>query len=231
MTFVRLDVHDGTAVLTICRPPANAIDLALVTELNAELERLESAPPQRGLVLTGEGRAFSGGVDFKAVPRYDAAEKRRLLCGINAFVTRLYGLATATVAALNGHAIGGGFVMLLACDARVGADVEAKLGLTEVTAGIPYPACPMEVVLAEIEPSMRRRLVLGGETFSPGVAVARGLLDEVVAPEALIARAMELARTRAPAYVAVKRQLKAAALARMRTLVSDETDPMLSTWV
>jgi enoyl-CoA hydratase/carnithine racemase len=57
--LVRLDHHDGTAVLTLCRPPANAIDLALVTEIDAHLAHFEAAPPIGGLVITGEGRAFS----------------------------------------------------------------------------------------------------------------------------------------------------------------------------
>jgi enoyl-CoA hydratase len=81
---------------------------------------------------------------------------------INRAITMLYGLPTATVAAVNGHTIGGAFVVMLACDTRIAADTGAKLGLTEVTAGIPYPACSMEVVKAEIEPSYRRHLVLTG---------------------------------------------------------------------
>jgi enoyl-CoA hydratase len=232
MTLVRFDQRDGTAVVTLCRPPANAIDLSLLDELNAHLARLEADVPPHGLVITGEGRAFSGGVDFKAVPRYDADEKRRLVVGINAMVTRLYGLATATVAAVNGHAIGGAFVILLACDARLAVKAHVKLGLTEVTAGIPYPACPMEVVRAELEPSWRRRIVLSGETFDPTTAHAHGVIDELVAPDALLSRAIELARARAaaPAYAAVKRQLKADVLERMRAIVANESDPMLRSW-
>jgi enoyl-CoA hydratase len=184
-------------------------------------------------VLTGEGRAFSGGVDFKAVPRYGADEKRRMVNAINATVTRLYGLPTATVAAVNGHAIGGAFVVMLACDARIATDGDAKLGLTEVTAGIPYPACPMEVVRAEIEPSWRRHLVLGGETFTPRTAHARGVIDELWPAEALLARAIELARARAAAhaYAVVKGQLKAEVLGRMRAIIAAESDPMLQSWV
>jgi enoyl-CoA hydratase len=152
---------------------------------------------------------------------------------INATITALYGLPTATVAAVNGHAIGGAFVVVLACDARLAADTDAKLGLTEVTAGIPYPACPMEVVKAEIEPSYRRHLVLTGEIFGPHVARARGLIDELVAPEELIQRAVVLARSRAAAlsYGRVKQQLRGDTLARMREIIAARSDPMLEHWV
>ena len=90
-----------------------------------------------------------------------------MVAHINAALTILYGLPTATVAAVNGHAIGGAFVAVLACDTRVAADTAAELCLTEVTAGIPYPACPMEIVKAEIEPTCRRHLVPTGETIDP----------------------------------------------------------------
>jgi enoyl-CoA hydratase len=63
VTLVRLEQHEGTAVLTFGRPPANAIDLELVTELDAHLARLEASPPRARVVITGDGRAFSGGVE------------------------------------------------------------------------------------------------------------------------------------------------------------------------
>lgn len=232
MSFVRLEHEGETAILVLARPPANAIDLGVTAELDAALAELEAAPPKGGVVLTGEGKVFSGGVDFKAVPGYSTADKQAMVSNINSMVTRLYGLPTATVAAVNGHAIGGGFVLALACDARLAVE-GAKLGLTEVTAGIPYPACPMEVVKAEIEPSLRRTLVLGGAPASAEDMTEAGLLDALVAPDELRARAVELAATRAAfaSYAAVKKQLKADALAAMRRIISEKSDPMLREWV
>lgn len=133
------------------------------------------------------------------------------------------------MAAVNGHAIGGGLVMVLACDARLAANARCKLGLTEVTAGLPYPACPMEVVRAEIEPGSRRHLVLSGELIEPHVARERGLIDEVVAPGELVERALELPRSRAAAvsYAVVKEQLKRQVVARMREIVASGHDPLL----
>jgi enoyl-CoA hydratase len=183
-------------------------------------------------VITGDGATFCGGVDFKAVPGYTAGEKVEMIGHINAAITLLYGLPTATVAAVNGHAIGAGLVLMLACDARLVAGVHVKLGLTEVTAGIPYPACPLEVVKAEIEPGRRRHLVLSGDLLSPRDALVGGLVDELVALPDLLERAVELARRRAaaPAYEAVKRQLRADTVARMAELVASGRDPVLESW-
>ncbi len=233
MALIRIEEHAQTAVVHFARPPANAFNLEFVEEFHARLDDLAADVPPGGVVITGEGRAFSGGVDFKEVPTYTKEQMAAMVGHINATVTALYGMPTATVAAVNGHAIGGAFVVVLACDARIVADTDAKFGLTEVTAGIPYPACPMEVVKAEIEPAYRRHLVLTGELIGPRTAHARGLIDELVPDADLLPRAIELARVRAVAasYERVKRQLKGDTLARMREIIAAGTDPMLERWV
>ena len=229
MALVNIAHEGDTAVVAFARPPLNAFDLELIEELNDGLQRLAVEPPPGGLVLTGAGAAFSAGVDFKETPSYDDEQRARLVRSINSAITELYGFPTATVAAVNGHAIGGAFVMMLACDARLAAETQAKLGLTEVTAGIPYPAAPIAVVSAEIEPSLRRHLVLSGGLIEPTAALAGGLVDELVAPQDLVARAVEVARARAaaPAYAIVKEQLKRKTLAHMRAVVASGTDPLL----
>jgi enoyl-CoA hydratase len=233
MALVRIEQRDDTVIIFFARPPANAFNLELTEELHAQLDALAANVPPGGVVVTGDGRTFSGGVDFKAVPSYTAEQRARMLGHVNASITTLYGLPTATVAAVNGHAIGGAFVVMLACDVRLAADTDAKLGLTEVTAGIPYPACPMEVVQAEIEPSYRRHLVLSGEIIRPQTAHAHGLIDALVAPQELVSRAVDLARTRAAArsYARVKEQLKHDTLARMRAIIDASSDPMLGQWL
>jgi enoyl-CoA hydratase len=229
MARVQVAWDGDTAVATFSRPPVNAFDLQLMDELRSHLEELEASVPRGGLVLTGDGDTFSAGVDFKQAPRYSAEERARMVTGLNAAVAALYALPTATVAAVNGHAIGGGLVMALACDARLAADRSCKLGLTEVTAGLPYPVCPMEVVRAEVEPAYRRHLVMSGDLIEPHTAHARGLIDELVAPGDLLSRSIELARKRAEAvsYAVVKDQLKRDTVARMRAVVASGRDPLL----
>lgn len=215
--------HDGTLVVRLSRPPVNALTLAMLAELRIAFEMLAAQNP-RGLVLAGDGSAFCGGLDVKEVPRYSKEQGAQMIDEINAMITLLYGFPTATVAAVGGHAIGAGLVLVLACDVRLGVpDDTVKLGLTEVTAGISYPDCPMEVVNAEIEPSHRRHLVLSGEVVSPHGARARGLLDDLVPSDELLPTAVELARARgtAAAYRQVKAQLRATTLDRMHNIVAN----------
>ncbi len=233
MDFIRTETQGSTTVLTFDRPKANAIDLLFTEELRGVLDRLTAEPPKGGLVVTGAGAAFSGGVDFKAAPSYGADEKRRMVGNINRMVTGLYALPVPVIAAVNGHAIGGGLVLALACDVRLFADGPSKLGLTEVSAGIPYPACPMEVLKAELPQPALGRLVLTGEVFDPAEAAALGIGDAVVSPDALlddaVARAQALAAL--PAYATVKEQLKRDTVARMHEIIATDDDPMLTNWV
>ena len=145
MASFRREDTDGVALIRFDRPPVNAIDLAVTEELGALAAALERAPP-KALVLTGTGATFSAGLDLKAVPAYAPAERKALVLSINRMVRRLYGLPCPTVAAVNGHAIAGGLVMALACDLRIAAAGAAKLALSEVNVGIPFPLGPLLVV-------------------------------------------------------------------------------------
>jgi enoyl-CoA hydratase len=232
MPLVESFDQDGIRVLSLARPPVNAIDLALVRALGDEF--IEAAGPGacRGVVLTGGEGIFSAGIDVKAVPHYDAATRRDMVRAINRTILALYVLDKPTVAAIGGHALGGGLVLALACDFRLAAVGRYQLGLTEVTAGIPFPAGPMTVVLAELDHCAARSLVLSGKVFEPTAPSATAFLDELVEPgrlrDAAVARAASLAA--APAYATVKRQLKAVAVRRLERIVTDDDDPLLRTW-
>jgi enoyl-CoA hydratase len=124
-------------------------------------------------------------------------------------------------------------VLALACDERLAARGTYRLGLTEIRAGIPFPAAPLVVVHAELDRDAARRLVLGGSTFGPDDALASAFLDERCAPGALVATAIARAAAAAklPAYATVKHQHKAEALARIREIVERDDDPMLERWI
>jgi enoyl-CoA hydratase len=232
MPLVESSDRDGIRVLSLVRPPVNAIDLALVRAIGDALVDAAGSRVCRGLVLTGGEGIFSAGIDVKTVPHYDPAERREMVRAINRTILALYGLDKPTVAAIGGHALGGGLVLALACDLRLAAAGRYHLGLTEVTAGIPFPAGPMTVVLAELDHSAARTLVLSGKVLEPTAPSAAAFLDELVEPERLrdaaVARAAALAA--APAYATVKRQLKAETVRRLERIVREDDDPLLGTW-
>jgi enoyl-CoA hydratase len=233
-SWIATDVEDGIAIVTMQRPPANAIDIALLEQLGRTLTELEQRTDVGAMVLTGAGKAFSAGLDLKLVPTYDRAQQNELLRVLNQALYRLYALPIPTVAAVNGHAIAGGLVLALACDIRVAIDDGALFGLTEVRAGVPFPVAAMAVVKAELSAATARELVLGGKNHDPRRALALGIVDELQPVGEVLARSKVMARafTAAPrqSYGRIKRQLRQAALDEIER-AQGASDPLHGNWI
>lgn len=205
---------DGVALVTMDRPPANAMDPGFIESGLRALDDVTSAAPA-AVVLTGTDRFFCAGADLRAVPALTAAEQADMARSINAFFAGWFTLPQPTVTAVNGHAVAGGLVLALCGDARVGPTT-GRFGLTEVAAGIPFPSAAMAVVRSELTMPALRRLTLRAELFDAPTATALGIFDEAVADDSVVDRAVALAREMgalpANAYGVVKAQLRAAAL-------------------
>jgi enoyl-CoA hydratase len=231
---VWLEQHDAISVLRLDRPPANAICLELAREIEAALDS-DAVRDAKALVLTGTGRFFSGGLDLEVVPTYTSEEQRDLLVILNRFLGRLYACPIPVVAAVNGHAIAGAFILALTTDYRIGPTGAAQFGLTEARVGIPFPAVPMLILEAECAPQDVRYSALYARTFGPEEAHRRGVLDELRRPEAVLERAVEIADDMAsmPAdgYRRIKHQLRRAAIEKIRAVLSTGSDPMLEGWL
>jgi enoyl-CoA hydratase len=232
---IRIEHDAALAVLTIDRPPVNAIDLQVLRDADQALQRLAMRGETRALVVTGAGRAFSAGLDLKRVPAYSRDEQREVMQTLNRVVTRLYGLPMPTVAAVNGHAIAGGLVLVLACDYRVCTAAPCRIGLTEARAGIPFPVAPMAVVKAELAPEVARRMTLVAQNTDPEQALRYGVVDELQPPAEVMARASararELGAIAATAYAQIKRQLRGAVLDHLEPSVAAGRDPLLDSWL
>jgi enoyl-CoA hydratase len=232
--FVSVESRNEVALVRIDRPPANALDLELLEEGGALVEELGSAEPG-AVVLVGRDGFFSAGVDLKAVPTLDRDGQRAMVEGINRLFLGWYSFPRPVVCAVNGHAIAGGLILALCGDHRVGCGV-GKLGLTELRAGIGYPVAAMAIVRAELTAPAVRELALRSELVESGPkAVALGLLDELVEPEALLDRAIEVALELAAlprdAYSRVKQQLRGGTVAALRAVVEGGADPMTGEWL
>jgi enoyl-CoA hydratase/carnithine racemase len=218
-------------VLTADRPPVNAMNLELLDELVTTVERLAADVPA-ALVLAGRPGAFSAGLDLKAVPAYEPDEQRRMVEGINGMALGVYGLPCPVVCAITGHAIAGGFVLAVCGDHRV-ASSEGRYGLTEVKVGVPYPQGAIGVVRAELTPAAARILVLGNRLVDADECLRLGAFDEVVEPDSVVDRAVEVARELAElptdVYARTKAELRADTLDALRAAA--KADPLLQTWV
>lgn len=234
MGSIKVESHGATAVMRIDRPPANAIDIPLVLEAEEVLSSIETDDAVRAIVVTGTGLTFSAGLDLRVVPFYSEEEQRRLIEGINVAVTHLYAYRKPTLTAANGHAIAGGFILAMCCDYRLAAEGQFRFGVTEARLGIPFPIAAIEVLKAELNPSGARTMILTGGTVGPSEAMRDGAFDEVVPPERLMERAIEVAdelgAIRPQSYEVIKRQLRGDTVAHIEKIV-EAGDPILETWI
>jgi enoyl-CoA hydratase len=233
--MIDLSYDKGIVTLRLNRPPVNAIDLDTLERADAALDEIEARADVKALLVTGTGTSFSAGLDLKLVPTYGPDELRRTVQGINRLVGRMYGLPFPSVAAVNGHAIAGGLVLVLACDYRVGAAGHYQIGLTEARAGVPFPRVAMAVVRAELSPAAARRLTLVARNVSPDVALADGIFDELQPLDRVLDRAYEIAAQLGEiprvAYTRTKQQLRAALLDSHADSIYRGGDPLLNDWL
>ena len=220
-------------MVRIDRPPANAMSPDMLADGRAVLEELRADGPA-AVVLTGRPGFFSAGVDLKLVPTLDRDGQRAMVEGINQTFLDWYSFERPVVAAVNGHAIAGGLILALCADHRIG-NGEGKLGLTELKAGIGYPAMAMAVVKAELAPPAARELALRSELGDHLFGMELGLIDELVEPAELEPRALAMAEEFAAlprsAYARVKEQLRGDTVAAMRARLDRGEDPMLAEWL
>ena len=231
MSHVTITDHDGVAVLQADRPPANAMDVGLLGEVVAAVQQLAADPPA-AVVLAGRPGFFSAGADLKAVPDYGPEDQRLSVHGINDMALGVYALPCPVVGAITGHAIAGGMVLALCADVRI-ASREGRYGLTEVKVGVPYPQAAIGVVVAELAPHAARIMALGNQLVDAKECLRLGVFDEIVEPDAVVSRALEvaaeLAAMPADVYARTKDGLRGETIARLREAVA--TDPLLDRWV
>jgi enoyl-CoA hydratase len=193
---VRLDFEGSLATLTITRPQQlNSLNTATLRELEQAFRSLLEPhdPVIRALIVTGEGKSFVAGADIEEMSTMTAAQAREYsLIGHRAFST-LEMLPFATIAAVNGYALGGGCELALACDLIV-ASQKAKFAQPEVGLGI-IPGFGGTQRLARVVGLQRaRQMIFTGDHIDGTKAAEIGLALEVVAPEALLDRCKELAQ-------------------------------------
>ncbi|CAN5761123.1 enoyl-CoA hydratase-related protein [soil metagenome] len=180
---------DGVAVVRLDHPKVNALSSALLRQLLVAARALTDDPPG-AVVVTGGDRVFAAGADITEFGGPD--EARRIgdlfLHALNAVAA----IPRATIAAISGYALGGGCELALACDFRV-ASTKAKLGQPEVLLGIIPGGGGTQRLARLVGPARAKDLILTGRQVRADEALAMGLVDEVVEPEALHQRAFELA--------------------------------------
>ena len=192
MDHLLLDISDRIATITINRPEVrNALDRATVGEIESALADLESTDDVSAIILTGAGdQVFVAGADIRQM-----RERRRDdgLTAINSSAfTAVERCTKPTIAAVNGHAMGGGCELALACDLRVAAD-HAKFGQPEVGLGIIPAAGATQRLPRVIGLGRATQMILTGDPIDARTALEWGLVSAVAPYPGLMAAARQLA--------------------------------------
>lgn len=208
----------GVLVLTMQHGKANTMDTELCEGLAAKMRELTADASVRGIVIVGQGKIFSAGVDLLRILDGGMAYVQRFLPALSDMFNSVFECPKPVVAAINGAAIAGGCVLACAADQRVLAK-GARTGVPELKVGVPFPTSAAEIMRFAVAHRYLQSVLYGAGTFADDDALARGLADEVVEPAAVLDRAMALAQsfTALPpaAYALTKRQLREATIRRI----------------
>ena len=218
--MIESTTKDGVTVLAMRHGKANALDTELCQALCSALDDA-AAEGSTAVVLTGADTVFSAGVDLKRVTAEGEGYVAAFLPELRRAFTRLAAFELPVVAAVNGHAIAGGFILSAAADWSVMAEGPGRIGVTELLVGVPFPAVALELLRQRAGDAQARPLALTGATFGAGEALARGLVDEAVPAAELAGRSLATAQRLAalgPAFGLTKRQLRQRFLARVHEL-------------
>ena len=195
-TLVRTDVDAGTAVavVTLDRPEArNALVTELVEQALDAVTRCAADDAVRAVILTGAGdRAFCAGADIDELLRRDHVTESALRSVRRDLAAALEGIPKPTIAAINGHALGGGLELALACTFRLAVPA-AKLGLPEVRLGIIPGNGGTQRLVRLVGVGRAMELVLTGAPIDAERAERIGLVHRVIEPESLMDEARALA--------------------------------------
>jgi len=225
--------RDVVSVLQIGYGKANALDPELLRALAAEMDGLPAET--RALVLTGREQMFSAGLDLPTLVEGGPDSICELIDALNDLLEKFIDLSIPSVAAINGHAIAGGFILAAACDVRLMAMNRGKVGLTELLLGVPLPPLALEIVRTAVGDRSARRMVLHGELFAATAAEQLGLVDELAAPAILLDRAVEIAARLGavprPAFELTKRQMMVPLRMRLAGLGDRHEQEARQAWV
>lgn len=220
--------RDGALLVELSRGKVNALDLELLRALTGAFA---AVPPDRPIVLTGAGRAFSAGVDLHRIADGGPGYVAEFLGALSECFLAVFDHPAPVVAAINGPAIAGGCVIAAACDRRVIS--AGPVGLAELAVGVPFPTSALEIMRGLVGPRTQD-LVLTARTLAPEQAAAIGLVDDLVTADELLPRAFAHARTLGAlppgVFAFTKQQLQAPVRERITARAADDDAMMERLW-
>lgn len=191
--MIKLELQGAVAIVTIDRPQRrNALGSELMAQLGSALADAERNADVRSIVLTGTLPAFCAGSDLKELAGLSIAEMCHHEAVTAAFARAIGYRAKPVIAAVEGYALGGGFILAASCDIVVSAS-NARWHLPEAPNGW-LPPWGLTALIARVGPVRARRLTWGAKPINAVEAERIGLVDDLAEPGAALSHAIEVAR-------------------------------------
>ena len=218
-----------TAIVRMDDGKANALSEPMIDSL---LEALARAEKEAGaMVLTGRPDRFCAGFDLRVMMSSPDAAKALLSRGSD-LLMKLYEAKVPLVIACTGHALAGGALVLLTGDVRIGAEGAYRIGLNEVSIGMPVPVLAMELARDRLVPTELTRATLLAQIYGPTDAAKAGYLDSTASPEAVLelakAEAARLAGLARSPFEATKARLRGKTIAHIRATLADDMKSLMT---
>jgi enoyl-CoA hydratase len=216
-----IEMQGDIALIKMDDGKANAINFDMIDALNAALD--EAGSKAKAIVLAGREGRFSGGFDLKVLTASGPETSLKLLDEGAKLLIRLYGNPLPLVAACSGHAIAMGVFILHACDTRVGASGDYKIGANETITGMTLPIFALELSQQRLSTTHLTKAIVQAFIYDPENAVHAGYLDTVTTLENVVPQALAIAGQLAclpgHAYAANKHALRGESLSRLKASV------------
>lgn len=219
---VTTERRDAVLVIHLDDGRANAVTRQMCADVTAAVRSAEADPELKAVVLSGREGRFSAGFDLSVVRGDDVRAIAELVADGAMLVHTLYGSKIPVVAACTGHAIAMGAMLLLGADVRIGADLDVKVGMSEVAIGMSLPEWALTILIERLDRKHLQKATVAAHLYDPEGAVEAGFLDEVVPASDVLARAIDVAQGLAevidlPAYAATLAVLRGPMLDTLQT--------------
>lgn len=215
--MVEVSRRENVALVELAAGKANALDGDICRELRKCIAS-EGSTEAAGIVIAAKGAMFSAGIDLLKAAQDTASFADDFLPAMSELLHTVWTLEKPVIAAVNGHAIAGGCLIVCAADWRILGSASAKIGVPELKLGLPLPSLAFDILRAVVTPGRLAEVLYDGGTYAADAAIKVGLADEIVRPEDLIsasiAKAAAWGAIHAPAFTLMKRRHRMIALAQ-----------------
>jgi enoyl-CoA hydratase/carnithine racemase len=199
--FVKVDIADYVATVTLDRPKMNALNAQVFLEIGGCADQLAMDDNVRSVVVTGGEKVFAAGADIKEMADATPVVVAKIIGGAQGALSKLEQVLKPVIAAINGFALGGGCELALACDWRFAGET-CQIGVPEILLGIIPGAGGTQRLPRLIGPAKAKEMIFSGRFYDANTAKQYGLVDKVVEgePGAVIAEAQKIAKRYATKY-------------------------------